>query len=171
MMSQPFYYIFAIVVIGLILILGFKYVKDIMSTSCKVENIDLIKDIQTEINEWKSLPSGSGVRCTFTKASGTEYECEFVVSNNVNGVCFVDTSKGQASLITDKFIDIRDTVRLLGKETERNLFFSLNEKTDCKIEPAIVKNLDIPSPVCLDITEDNSFVLESIGNKVQVKIS
>lgn len=169
LLSQPFFYIFAIVVIGLVVIFGFKYLKDVVSTGCKVENLDFVRDVQAEVNQWKDLPSGSNVKCTFTRASGTDYDCEFVVQSDVNGVCFVDTAKGQALQIPNGFDDIKETVKLLSGNTNRNLFFSVDKNAACKIEPVSIKNLEIQKAVCIDVTKENSFVFESAGNKVQIR--
>ena len=145
--------------------------KDVVNTGCKVENLDFARDGQAEVNQWKDLPSGSGVKCTFTRASGTDYKCEFVVQSDVNGLCFVDTAKGQALQINKKFNEIKELVKLLGSNTDRNLFFSVDKNAACKIEPISIKNLDIPNAVCVDATKENSIVLESIGNKVQIRAS
>jgi hypothetical protein len=50
LLSQPFFYIFAIVVIGLILIFGFRYVNKLLETGCEVEILKFSSDVQKQVN-------------------------------------------------------------------------------------------------------------------------
>src|SRR3989344_4949640 len=94
LLSQPFFYIFAIVVIGLILIFGFFYVNKILKTGCEVEGLDFINDAQAKVNEINALSFGSSFECSLVRSGGSSNRrCELVIPENINGVCFIDTTK------------------------------------------------------------------------------
>ncbi len=167
LLSQPFFYIFAIIVIGLILIFGFKYVNQLLNAGCQVEVLDFGNDVKAKVNELVSLSSGSSFECKLVSFSGqSENSCEFVIPNNIRGVCFVDTTKiYNADQI--QFKDVKDIVVGLGKNANRNLFFSLAKGSDCKAEPMKVNKLTTEGVVCVDLK--NSFIMESAGREVVIK--
>lgn len=166
MMSQPFYYIFAIIVIGLILIFGFKYAGKLFKVGCEVEVVDFVNDIKKEINELKTLSYGSSRECFVTKSSG-ENKCEFILPNDVEGICFIDTTKGQFEDIL--FKDVKELVSNLGESANRNLFLSVRKGGNCEADPVMIKNLKIDKPVCLK--SGKSFIMENTGNTVEIKMS
>ncbi len=172
LLSQPFFYIFAIVVIGLLLIFGFKYAGKILNTSCQVETLDFVSDVQAKVNELYSLSYGSSFECSIVRASGqTENKCELVLPDNVKGICFVDTKKSY-----DKnkiiFADLKELIPLLGSNANRNLFFSTMQGASCKSDHALIKKLTTEGVVCLDTKNKNpSFIMENSGNFIIVKNS
>lgn len=172
MLSQPFFYIFAIVVIGLILIFGFRYIGKILKTGCEIETLDFVSDVQTKVNELISLSYGSSFECSIVKASGqSESRCEFVVPDNVRGLCFVDTTKtfDEADII---FSDTKQIVTVLGSDTSRNLFFSTTKGRSCKADPVKISKLTTQGAVCLDIRNRTvSLIMENTGNVVTVRKS
>ncbi len=167
-MSHVFIYIFAVIVIGLILLFGFKYINKIIKTGCEVETLDLVNDMKSEAREIRSLSYGSSYSCSFVFGSGGK-RCEFVIPDNVVGVCFVDPAKGQFSSIP--FSDVKQFAEGLGAGANRNVFFSVPKGANCKADPALIPNLKIDSPICIDVKKPNSFILENKGDLVEVKIS
>lgn len=172
LISQPFFYIFTIIVIGLLLVFGFKYAGKIMSTGCSVESLDFVNDIQSKVNEVYSLSYGSSFECSIVSASGqSDSRCELVLPNGVRGFCFVDTKKNynENSII---FSDVKTIVTELGSGANKNLFFSSAKGSSCKAEHALIKKLTTDNVVCVDPKSKNpSFIIENTGNIVTVKKS
>src|SRR3989338_7479185 len=167
LLSQPFFYIFAIIVIGLILIFGFNYIAKILKTGCEVETLDFVGDVRAEVNQLRALSFGSSFECTFTSIGGSENRCEFIFPSNVEGICFVDTTKSQYEKI--KFEDVKNIVMGLGPSANRNLFFSVEKSSSCRADPVKIDNIKIDSPVCIDLKEENSFIMENVGSVVEIK--
>lgn len=170
LLSQPFFYIFALIVIALLLIFGFTYIRKLMNTGCGVESISFISDIQTKVNEIYSLSYGSSYECALTRVAGkTNNKCEIVMPDNVDGICFVDTTKSYdpANIIFD---EPKKLIVGLGVNANNNLYFQNSRNAACKSEPALIKKLTTDGVVCLDFKKTNpSFILENIGNNVVVK--
>jgi hypothetical protein len=169
LMSQPFFYIFAVIVIALIFIFGFNYIEKILKLGCEVEVIDFNNDIQSKINEISSLSFGSSYECSLVTHPGqTESRCELVLPSNIKGICFVDTTK--ISIYESiKFADIKKIVELLGVNSNKNLFYSLTD-VSCDIQPAKINKIKMNEPVCLDL-KNNKFIIENSGITVEVKKS
>ncbi len=171
LLSQPFFYIFAIVVIGLILIFGFNYVSKLMNTGCQVEGLSFVNDVQAKVNEVYSLSYGSSYECSIVSISGqSKSRCELILPTGVKGFCFVDTTLNYnpQDLI---FPEVKDIVVKLGSSANRNLFFSTTKGASCTAEPAMIKKLTTSGVVCLDIRKDKSFIIENKGNSVEVRKS
>ncbi len=167
-LSQPFIYIFAIIVIGLIFVFGFKYIGKILKTGCEVESLDLVNDIQAEANQLRALSFGSSYRCSFSYSSSGE-RCNFIIPSNVDGLCFVDLTRGQANQIPNEFQEVKEIAELI-REDDRNLFFIAKRGSNCEAEPAKIKNLEIQTPLCLDLTgREGNFIMENAGNSVLIK--
>ena len=171
-MSQPFVYIFAIIVIGLILAFGFKYIGKVLNTGCQVETITLVRDLQSEVNQVRSLSSSSSVQCVFSKNGNTGSSCEIILPDNVETICFVDAKKGQQNQIPPEFSDVKNFISEFGSgasSLKENLFFSTTKGASCDAEPVEIKNLKIDAPICLDVSRnENSIILENSGNIVTV---
>lgn len=170
LLSQPFFYIFAIIVIGLILIFGFTYVGKVLKTGCEVETLDFVSDVQAKTNELVSLSYGSSYECSVVKAVGqSDSRCEFILPNNIRGICFVDTTKTY-NPNDISFTDTRTMVVGLGREAHKNLFFSTTKSGSCDVQPANIKKLTTEGAVCLDIRNANvSLIMENVGNEVVIK--
>ncbi|GEM_PF-2626259 len=169
LLSQPFFYIFAIVTIGLLLVFGFNYVGKIMKTGCEVEGLDFNNKIQAKINELITLSAGSSFECAVTRASGTtKNSCELVLPDSALGVCFIDTDKGyQQNDIS--FKEIKTLVTALGRGAHKNMFFAPPPNAQCKSEPVKLKKLTTEGAVCVDPKLKKTFILESLGDEVIVK--
>jgi len=167
-LSQPFIYIFAIIVIGLILLFGFRYIGKILKTGCEIESLDLVNDIQAEANQLRALSFGSSYKCSFSY-SGTGDRCNFIIPSNVEGLCFVDLTRGQHNQIPERFKEVKEIAELI-RNDDRNLFFIAKRGSNCEAEPARIKNLEIQTPLCIDLTgREGSFIMENAGNKVLIK--
>lgn len=170
LLSQPFFYIFAIIVIGLILIFGFKYIGKILKTGCEVEVLDFVSDVQANVNELVALSYGSSFECSIVRASGqSDSRCEFVLPDNVRGICFVDTTKDY-NPNDISFMDTKKLVVGLGRSANKNLFFSTTKGGSCQAEPANIKKMTSDGAVCLDFRNRNATVImENTGNEVIVR--
>lgn len=168
LLSQPFFYIFAIVVIGLILIFGFNYVSKLVNTGCQVQGLTFVNDIQAKVNEVYSLSYGSSYQCDVVNVAGqSNSRCQLVLPDNIKGFCFVDTTKtyNPQDII---FPEVKDIVVKLGTGANRNLFFSTTQGASCTAEPAQIKKITTNGVVCLDLRKDKSFIIENQGNAVAV---
>ena len=93
--SQPFMYIFAIVVIALIFLFGFQMIGKLKSTTCSVENIKFITDLNNEIDRIYSQGfSGSSTLCSLVPRSRvSDSSCEIIIPQGLDGVCILDPTK------------------------------------------------------------------------------
>ena len=171
LLSQPFFYIFAIVVMGLILIFGFTYVNKLLKTGCEVEILSFVSDVQAKVNEIYSLSYGSSFECSVVGTSGqSDSRCELVLPSNVAGICFVDTTKiyNQNDIILK---DIKNLVVKLGANSNKNLFFSTSKGSSCIAQPAMIKKATTNGAVCLDLIKNKSIIMENKGNIIEIKKS
>ena len=170
LMSQPFFYIFAIVVIGLILVFGFNYINKLLKTSCDVEGLGFQTEIQSKVNELNSLSAGSSFECTLSRYKNSGGRCDLTLPDNVNGICFIDTTKSY-TLSDIKFNDVKDYFTKFGaagvRNLNKNLFFSGNKNADCGGEPVKINKLTTEGAVCANLS--THFILENQGDIVIVK--
>ena len=171
LLSQPFIYIFAIIVIGLILIFGFRYVGKLLKVGCQVETLGFSQDIQAKVNELVSLSYGSSFECALVRASGQSgHDCEFVIPDNVAGICFVDTTKSYDEKQIP-FKDAKEIIIGLGR-TNKNLFFSTKSSGSCKAEPIRIQKLTTNGVVCIGaLNRTASFIMENTANVVEIRKS
>jgi|SRR3989344_724674 len=164
LLSQPFTYIFAILVIGMILIFGFRYVNKLLETGCQVEILDFSSDVQKKVNQLSSLSFGSSYECSLVNSPGQSgNKCEFIIPKGVKGICFVDTTKNFDDI---KYEDINTLVTKLGANSNRNLFFS-ESGADCNADPVQINKLTTENAVCVGVKE--SFIIENAGREVVIK--
>ena len=169
LLSQPFFYIFAIVVIGLILLFGFRYAGKLFSASCEAEVLDFNSDVQKQVNQLSALSFGSSYECALVRASGqSDNRCEFVVPSGISGVCFVDTTKAYDPNDI-KYEDLRTLITGLGASANRNLFHALSSSSNCNADPANIRKLTSEGVVCVNTGNQNKFILENFGNQVIIK--
>jgi hypothetical protein len=158
LMSQPFIWIFMIIVIGLIVVFGGKALLDVMDFGCSVESTKLVKDFKDNVDQMYSFSSGSKDIYTMLVPSG------------MTGVCFVDASTGlDLSDIPDD--DLREIIeiKLSAGDLDENMFF-IGEDKECLIDSAIVKKLKTPTGVtCFNLARGSfKFVLENAGDNVLI---
>lgn len=81
MLSQPFVYIFALVVGALILVWGGKTVLDLVNTGSQVDVGNFVKSLESDVAAYKNFGEGSK----------TSRKISF--PNNINYICFLDLEK------------------------------------------------------------------------------
>ena len=89
-LSQPFVYIFAIIVIAFILFFGIRSVIDLIKIGDLVETKTLINKIEKQIDSCYSLDKGS--TCSFE---------DVVISRNIREICFVNVEENVNFNIVD----------------------------------------------------------------------
>ena len=89
-LSQPFVYIFAIIVIAFILLFGIRSVIDIIKIGNLVETKTLINKIEKQIDSCYNLDKGS--TCSFE---------DVVISRNIKEICFVNSEENVNFNIVD----------------------------------------------------------------------
>ncbi len=170
LLSQPLYYIFAIVVIGLILIFGFRYVGKLLKTGCEVEVLDFVSEVRNKVNQLASLSYGSSFECSIVRISGqSESSCELALPSDVKGICFIDTTKDY-NVNAIPFRDTKQLVADLGRNANRNLFYSVDSGGSCEAVPANIKKLTTDGVVCVNAgARNSSFIMENIGNEIIIR--
>ena len=155
-MSQPFMYIFAILVIGFILVFGFFQVKKVLDFGADVEEVSFRKDLQRAVDEVYTLAPGS-----------KKVIDNLIVPSSVEGVCFVDATR-PVRLSDIPFPLIREDLELLGS-TRKNVFF-VSRRGEDRLEAFIVTHLRPQGVVCFNLSLDRlNFVLENEGNVVGLR--
>src|SRR3989338_695539 len=166
LLSQPFFYIFAIIVIGLIFAFGFYYVNKVVKAGCEAEVLDFTSEFRKQVSEVASLGFGSSFECSVVRAAGqSESVCELILPQGVAGVCFADTTKGIVLNSNIKFDDVGRRIRGLGENAKKNAFFSKEKNSDCKANDFLVKKLTTEEVVCVDYKDSNNFVIENKGRE------
>ncbi len=166
LMSQPFFYIFTIVVIGLILVFGLYWIWRLFQTACDVEGLSFQTEIQNKVNNLNSLSAGSSFECSLSKYKNSGGRCELTLPDGVNGICFVDVNNYNPNDI--KFADVKNLVTQLGVNANRNLFFSVNKNSNnCGVEPVKIDKLTTNGAVCANLT--TNFIMENQGENIIVK--
>lgn len=138
MMSQPFTYIMALVVIAMIVGFGFYLVQKLMGTANLVDiakfNIDLQNDV-TNLN---------------LASPGSADMVDLPVPQGIKTICFADTkSPLTATLIEDETVatDIANYA-----DTDRNVFFGMATEKYTPLDPATIKLIKpSPNPLCIDV--------------------
>ena len=165
-MSQPFFYIFAIIVIGLILVFGFYYIDKLLKQGCEIETIDFVSSMQAKLNEYVNLGYGSSFECSFAQDSNSN--CVLNLPSSVKGVCFIDMTKS-FSANDIPFDDVKQFAKL-GGSAKRNVFFSTVNGASCKAEPANLKKMTTDGVVCINANNRSaSFIMENTGREVIIK--
>ena len=162
LMSEPFTYIFIVMIIALIAFFGFKYVKDLTSFGCEVEAKKFVLDFKDKIDNMMSFSSGS-------KTKELMY-----VPKGVVGICFIDPSVN-TQIDKIKFADIREDISILSESDvlKEQMFFSksINSNDKCIHDRIRVDKLKIgDNPLCFDTSTGSfTFFLENKGKFVEIK--
>lgn len=156
LLSQPFIYIFAMVVIAVVIYFGFSMVSEVSCLGENVEGAKFVKDLNKHVLEINSFSTGTKNKYTLTPPA------------DVRGLCFISKDY---SLSNIPFQDIRVVVEL-EKEAgslEHNMFFSLmpGSKKECLPENQLISRLVVEKFVCFDFSrEPFEFILEKKGKVV-----
>jgi len=158
LLSQPFIYIFMIIVIGLVVILGFTNLKNLIGFGCTVESEKLMHDFKNNVKQMYGFSSGSKQKYSFTTPSG------------INGICFVDsTMSPDLAKITYK--DIQDYVAIKSSagDLNENIFFSGSDE-ECLPEPNKIDKLKVQgNTLCFNVAKGKfDYVLENKGTFVEI---
>ena len=82
LMSQPFYYIFVIIVVALVLLFGFNMIKNLLETQEKSTFIQFKFDLESAINN------------VYNANPGTKLTYSFLLPKDASEVCFEKVSDG-----------------------------------------------------------------------------
>jgi len=170
--SQPFMYIFAIVVIALIFLFGFQMIGKLKSTTCSVENIKFITDLNNEIDRIYSQGfSGSSTLCSLVPRSRvSDSSCEIIIPQGLDGVCILDPTKS-LDYTNIPFEEFANDIKLLQGHTDKNLYF-ISENKNCdleKIPPVKIQNVEIKETICVKSNEVVKIVIENKGRNVEIR--
>ncbi len=172
LLSQPFTYIFAILVIALIFVFGFNLITKLKTTTCGVENVKFETELKNEIERVYSVGfGGSSNLCALVSRTGaSDAPCEIIIPAGIEGLCIVDTTKPIA-YNEIPFTSLSQDIKLLQGKTINNVFFASQEK-GCKTEqltPLKLENVDIKGPICAKSGKITKFVLENKGKTVEIR--
>ena len=167
LMSQPFFYIFAIVAIGLIVIFGFFIVNRLVKTGCQVENREFVRDLQDNIDEIYSIGfAGSSKECDIvTSNSLGDSKCKLVLPEGIQGMCFVDATKSlDYSGVSIK--KLREELESLNGDKDRNVWF-LARDDDCELNSIKLNKVIIPESICVT-NKAVKILIENNGREVEI---
>jgi len=158
-MSQPFMYIFALLVIGFILVFGFLQVRKVLDFGKDVEEVKFENDLQKIVDRVYSLSPGSSTLVD---------KKDLLLPSTLDGLCFVDATNPIA-LSQIPFDSLREDLRLLGSSS-KNIFYVVHAGEDALPASKIV-HLETDGVVCFDfrLRKDFSFVLENRGDLVVLR--
>ena len=159
LLSQPFMYIFYIVVAALILFFGVKMIINLTNFSGEADVVNFVNDIQKDVNRVYSDNFGSLISLS-----------ELNVPSSIKEICVINNGLNpDYNLITNE--EFKEKLELgIGADSDNLYLFG--EFKDESIKSYKVDNLDvyINNPVC-DLNQNNkiSIVLENKGNKIVAK--
>jgi len=142
-----FVYMLAIILIGLILLLGYRFLNDLLEQGCEVEMVNFYKDIEILSDRYAKYGSFS--------QEEIDAPCEF------NKVCFVHAAKLGTTINTgDAIID--DAV----KDENANIFLVSDEVRAIDVNEKIVTEGDF---VCIDALGGVFHLMfEGLGKTVKI---
>src|SRR3989344_763084 len=165
LMSQPLTYIFAILVIGMILVFGWSSIKNLLGLGEQVGETKFINDLKKNVDDTSKLYPGTSIECSFVKKTGTtNNRCELLLPDNIKGMCFADT-KNEVDFNNIIFKDIEEEIRVYQTTGDKNIFFSTLKN---KMNPLYLEKLTPKIPFCLDFfKKDQKIILENKGRVVE----
>ncbi|HLC85835.1 MAG TPA: hypothetical protein VJG30_00920 [Candidatus Nanoarchaeia archaeon] len=169
LLSQPFFWIFAIVVMGIILIFSWNAIRDLVGFGEKVGTVKLIEDIKNEVEEIaKSFP-GTSIECALTRRAGSsDNECEIIAPSDLKGMCFVDTNS-PVDFSKIEFKNVKEEVQVVQGTGDRNVFFATIKNP---IDSIYINKLKPKEHFCLNIQQGmKKFILENKGKFVEIRKS
>ncbi len=168
-LSQPFFYIFSIIVIAMILVFGIKMIKDTLNTACKVENANFMNELEKNIDLIYDASPGSSQQCAIVKSYGlSTIKCEIQFPSGIKGICFVDLGE-QLDKSKIPFLDLKERLQTLQGEDDSNVFFvAKNDK--CDLNKQRLPKLKIKENFCIDSNTQKlaKIRLENIGRRVEI---
>lgn len=156
--SQVFVWIFAMVVLGVIIYFGFSMVSKTWCFGKKVDTVAFHQDLKAKVEEIYLLSKGSNAKADFS------------VPDGIREVCFTENGAttrpgNDPNLI--KNADIKNTIELI--PDAGNIYFSSDDEC-VDISPIRIKELTFDlKPLCFDTSQGKlSVILENVGDKVKV---
>ncbi|HLC56908.1 MAG TPA: hypothetical protein VJJ23_06735 [Candidatus Nanoarchaeia archaeon] len=149
-----FIYIFAIVVIGLIVIFGYRAIKNFKDLGDEGQIVLFIDGIKNKVNDVYSLDKGSSIKLD-----------DIILPSKVREICFVDVDMPLNDIIDDELIDqvVRDS---LDSGSQNNLFFVPQRGQSLSKVRFFVEHIKpIENPLCVT---DMRITLENKGDYVSV---
>src|SRR3989344_6662430 len=172
MLSQPFTYIFAIVIIALIFLFGFQMIGKLKSTTCNVDNIKFISSMENEIERVYSQGFvGSSNLCALVpRVRASDAPCEIIMPTGIEGICLLYSSMPieENKIPFKKFAD---DFRLIQGQTEKNLYF-ISQDQGCGIEklsPVKLQKVQIKGTVCAKSGDITKIIIENKGRNVEIR--
>ncbi len=157
--QQIFTYIFAMIVLGLIIFFGIKMIKGVGDTAHAVENVKFKKDIDNQVQKIYSYSPGSKANLEIKG-----------VPNGIKAVCFIDLTT-PVNLNEIPYDDVKLFAE--GKKgTRTNVFFAATTKQSKTPDPTTVSKLKpTPNPLCIDITTSGNLGAKLENEGAFIKIS
>lgn len=161
LLSEPFTYIFALIVIAVIVGFGFYLVTKTTIFAGEVDIAKFKNDFSTKVQEINLLSPGSGEL----------YEAS--VPAGIRGICFVDLTTGTNTLASKiDFPDVKQDVDLdiTAEKKDNNVYFQMTTADQAKISPVKISKLKpAGNPLCLTVTGGRLKVgLENKGKYVEI---
>ncbi len=158
LLEQPFVFIFAIVVIGLIFLFGFYIVRNLVSLGDNVDLRVLVNNLESKVKECKNLDFGSV--CDLSK----------ITFSSIRVVCFIDPdSEFSISRIPSGFI--KSNVNRTLSSKRYNVYFE--PLPDKRLNQNYVFISDIrpnTNPLCQNVIGSRlRLFLENKGDYVEVR--
>jgi hypothetical protein len=160
LLSQPFTYIFMLIVIAMIVGFGFYLITKTTIFAGQVDVAKFKNDLSKKVQEINLLSPGSGEL----------YETN--VPAGIRGICFLDLTKDSNIASKISFVDVKEDVELdlTAEKKDNNVYFQMATADQAKISPVKISKLKIAeNPLCFTITGGKLKVgLENKGKYVQV---
>jgi hypothetical protein len=156
LLSQPFIYISIIIVVGLIVVLGFTQIGNLMCFGSEVENTKFMKDVDNHVQQMYSFSAGS------------KQKYEMLAPSNIYGVCIVDQNPDLTQI---PFQELKDKIAVLSDagDLDENIFVS-GPDGDCLPDPIMIEHLRVQGgTICFNVAKEGfNFVLENKGTHVEI---
>lgn len=148
-MHQTFIYIFVVIVVGVLLIIGYQAIINIMMQGCEVEKTTFVGDLKTRLDN--------------SRAENTRINDAMGAPCNYEEICFAHSDKtiAETSEVMNKDSVIKNNVN---EETGFNVFLRRKGETEAILQ---MENMEILSDgsVYGDITYDGIICIPTQGGK------
>ncbi|MBT3408896.1 hypothetical protein HN415_09535 [Candidatus Woesearchaeota archaeon] len=155
--SQMFIYILSIIIIGLLLFFGIKWIGELIKTGDKIDSTKLTVELENAFN-------------TMRPQYGSAESYNFYIPRGIEKVCFVDSTitKNQLLLtpanypVCDPNNEMYDSLICLAwKDNASSILFS--PSLDVGVNLGHIEIIDSKRSFCYDVTENRKIKLKLIG--------
>jgi len=158
LLSQPFIYIFMIVVIGFIVVFGFTGLQKLMGFGCTIETTKLTHDFDLHVKQMYSFSAGSNQKYSL------------ITPSDLVGICFVDNTQSP-NLLVIPYQSVKEYIEAMSEAgaLNQNVFFS-GKDVDCTPSPYRIENLIVKGgTLCFHVANGKfDYVLENKGDFVEI---